>query len=113
MPLADLDSPIGQVEYDRPLVAYAPEFHSQYHVPYMRRPKEFAEAVCDMYVNGISTGNVERSLKSVAGKKTRLSKASVSRVTKKLRRDFDEWKKRDLSKLKVVYLMVVAEMKKM
>jgi len=103
-----LDTPIGQVAYDRPLVAHAPQFHSQYHVPFMRRPKEFAEAVCDMYVNGIATGNVKRALKSVAGSRTRLSKASVSRVTKRLRRDFDEWKKRDLSQLKVVYLFLDA-----
>lgn len=103
-----LDTPIGQVTYDRPLVVHAPEFHSQYHVPFMRRPKEFAEAVCDMYVNGIATGNVKRALKSVAGSRTRLSKASVSRVTKRLRRDFDEWKKRDLSQLKVVYLFLDA-----
>lgn len=103
-----LDTPIGQVMYDRPLIAYAPEFNSQYHVPYMRRPKEFAEAVCDMYVNGIATGNVKRALRSVAGSKTRLSKAAVSRVTKKLRRDFEQWKKRDLSHLKVVYLFLDA-----
>lgn len=103
-----LDTPIGQVSYDRPLVARAPEFHSQYHVPYMRRPKEFAEAVCDMYVNGIATGNVKRALKSVAGSRARLSKASVSRVTKKLRKDFDEWKRRDLSQHKVVYLFLDA-----
>lgn len=104
----NLDTPIGQVVYDRPQVAHAPEFHSQYHVPFMRRPKEFAEAVCDMYVNGIATGNVKRALKSVAGSRTRLSKALVSRVTKRLRRDFDEWKKRDLFQLKVVYLFLDA-----
>jgi hypothetical protein len=28
-----LDTPVGQVSYDRPLVAHAPEFHSQYYVP--------------------------------------------------------------------------------
>lgn len=103
-----IDTPIGQVQYDRPLVAYAPDFHSQYHVPYMRRPKQFAEAVCDMYVNGIATGNVKRALKAVAGERIQLSKAAVSRVTKKLRKDFDEWKKRDLSGLKVVYLFLDA-----
>lgn len=103
-----LDTPIGQVSYDRPLVAYAPGFHSQYHVPYMRRPKQFAEAICDMYVNGVATGNIKRALKSVAGGHTHLSKASVSRVTKKLRRDFDEWKRRDLTGLRVVYLFLDA-----
>ena len=28
-----VDTPIGQVSYDRPLVAYAPDFESKFHTP--------------------------------------------------------------------------------
>jgi transposase-like protein len=103
-----IDTPSGQVTYDRPLLAYAPKFQSQFHVPYMRRPKAFADAVADMHVNGVSTRNVRKALKSVAGKGARLSKSAVSRVTKKIRDEFATWKKRDLSKLPVVYLFLDA-----
>ena len=70
----------------------------------MRRPAEFASQICDMYVNGVSTRKVKESLKSVTGKKIKLSKSTVSRITKKLVDDFKIWKKRDLSDLNVAYL---------
>jgi transposase-like protein len=39
-------------------------------------------AVTDMYVNGVSTRKVKDALKSVAGEKIRMSKSTVSRITK-------------------------------
>jgi transposase-like protein len=102
------DTPIGQFEYDRQMLAYAPDFKSQFHKKYMRRPEEFAAQITDMYVNGISTRKVKDSLRAVAGEKVRLSKSTVSRVTKKIRDEFASWKKRDLSELKVAYLFLDA-----
>ena len=103
-----IDTPIGQVTYDRPLLTGAPDFVSQYHTPYMRRPKEFAQAVGDMHVNGVSSRNVKRALKAVTGTKVRLSKSAVSRVTKRIRLEFGEWKKRKLSDVPAVYLFLDA-----
>ena len=37
-----LDTGSGVIEYDRPKLTGAPKFKSQYHVPHMRRPEEFA-----------------------------------------------------------------------
>jgi putative transposase len=106
--LTTIDTPIGQVSYDRQLLVNAPNFESKYHRPYMRRPEAFANSIADMHVNGVSTRNVKRALKSVTGEKVRLSKSAVSRVTKRLRNEFNEWKKRDLSKLPIVYLFLDA-----
>jgi len=103
-----LDTPMGVVEYDRPKVANAPGFKSQYHVRHMRRPEEFAQAVTDMYVNGTSTRKIKKSLKAVAGERTRLSKSTVSRITKRLRNEFAEWKTRSLEGLEVAYLFLDA-----
>jgi putative transposase len=100
-----LDTPVGRVEYERPLVSYAPDFKSNFHVPYMRRPKQFADSVCDMHVNGVSYRNVKKALKSIAGKKIQLSKSSVSRITKRMNEEFNKWKVRDLSHLKVAYII--------
>jgi putative transposase len=83
-------------------------FKSNYHVSGMRRPEEFASAVTDMYVNGVSTRKVKDSLKAIAGEKCRLSKSTVSRITKRLRDEFAAWKKRDLSDLSVAYLFLDA-----
>lgn len=103
-----LDTPVGQLTYDRPLVAHAPDFESQYHKPHMRRPKQFADSVADMYVHGVSTRRVKKALAAVAGKKIRLSRSTVSRITERLREEYRAWKKRDLSELKIAYLFVDA-----
>ena len=70
----------------------------------MRRPEEFADTVAEMYVTGVSTRKVKKALKAVAGDEIRLSRSTVSRITKRLRDEYDTWCKRDLSELKVVYL---------
>lgn len=99
-----IDTPIGAITYDRPRVNGAGDFRSQFHIPYMRRPEEFAGQICDMYVNGVSTRKVKKALRSAAGDEIKLSKTTVSRITKKLVTEFQEWKKRDLSDLDVAYL---------
>jgi putative transposase len=106
--LTRIDTSMGVVEYDRPKVANAPGFKSRYHVPKMKRPDEFARAVTDMYVNGISTRKVKDSLKAVAGERTRMSKSTVSRITKRLRNEFTEWRTRPLEGLDVAYLFLDA-----
>lgn len=103
-----LDTGNGVVEYDRPKLAGAPDFKSQYHVAHMRRPEEFANAVTDMYVNGVSTRKIKKSLKAVAGETTRLSKSTVSRITKRLRDEFATWKKRSLADVDCAYLFLDA-----
>jgi putative transposase len=103
-----IDTPNGQIVYERQRVARAPDFQSKYHVPHMRRPEEFSNMVAEMYINGVSTRKVKRALKAVSGEKVRMSRSTVSRVTKRLRDEFQQWKQKDLSKLKVAYLFLDA-----
>ena len=103
-----IDTPIGPLVYDRPRLAYAPEFQSRFHVASMRRPEAFADMVADMHVNGVSTRNVKKALQAVAGDKIRMSKSTVSRITKRLRQEFVAFQRRDLSNLPVVYLFLDA-----
>lgn len=103
-----IDTPNGQVEYDRQLLVHAPDYQSKFHTPYMRRPKEFANQIMDMYVHGVSTRKVKKALQAAAGEKIRLQKSTVSRITKKLRDEFETWKKRNLKELKVAYLFLDA-----
>lgn len=103
-----MDTPIGPIEYDRPKVAYAEGFESRFHTPHVRRPEEFSAAVTDMYVNGVSTRKVKDALKAVSGEKIRMSKSTVSRITKKLRGEFVAWQKRSLAELDVAYLFLDA-----
>jgi transposase-like protein len=70
----------------------------------MRRPEEFADAVTEMYVTGVSTRKVKKALKAVAGDDVRLSRSTVSRITKRLRDEYTAWCTRSLSELKVIYI---------
>lgn len=103
-----LDTPLGPITYDRPKVTGTKGFESKYHTPHVRRPEEFAASVTDMYINGISTRKVKDSLKAVAGEKIRMSKSTVSRITKKLRIGFVAWQKRSLAELEISYLFLDA-----
>lgn len=103
-----MDTPAGSITYDRPKVAHAEGFESRFHTPHARRPEEFAASVTDMYVNGVSTRKVKDALKAVAGEKIRLSRSTVSRITKKLRTDFRAWQQRSLKNLDVAYLFLDA-----
>jgi hypothetical protein len=105
---SSIDSPVGRLKYQRPKVAYATGFKSRFHTPHVRRPEEFSAAVTDMYINGVSTRKVKDSLKAVAGEKVRLGRSTVSRITKKLRQEFQGWKKRSLKDLDVAYLYLDA-----
>jgi putative transposase len=104
----NIDTPIGQIRYDRPKVEGAPDFKSRFHVARMTRPEEFAKAITDMFINGISTRKVKDSLRAISGDKVRLSRSSISRVTKRLRDEYSTWKERSLSELKVAYLFLDA-----
>jgi transposase-like protein len=99
-----LDTPLGPISYDRPRVNGAANFESQFHVPYLKRPEEFASQICDMYVNGVSTRKIKKSLQSVTGEKVKLSKSTVSRISKKLIIEFKTWRSQNLSDLNVSYL---------
>jgi putative transposase len=103
-----VDTPTGTLTYERPRLSGAPDFQSQYHTPYFHRPEEFNQAVAEMYVEGVSTRKVKKALQAIAGKNLRMSRSTVSRITKRLRDEFLAWKKRDLSDLKVAYLFVDA-----
>jgi len=63
--------------------------------------------VTEMYVRGLSTRDVENMFIQAIGQRL-LSRSSVSRITRRLQRDFDIWKKRDLSELRILYLFLDA-----
>jgi transposase-like protein len=58
-----------------------------------------------MYVRGLSTQDVSALYGDTFGG-GRMSKSTVSRVTQQLNQDFDRWRRRDLSALRVVYLFL-------
>ncbi len=69
------------------------------------RTPDLEALVRGMYVRGLSTQDVS-ALYGEAFGEARLSKSTVSRITQQLNQDFDTWRRRDLSELRVVYLFL-------
>lgn len=80
-------------------------FHSAILPPHQTRMKELEEVIPLLYMNGLSTRRVKRSLKRILGKKG-LSHTTVNAITHKVVEEFRLWKMRDLSGLKVLYLIL-------
>jgi putative transposase len=60
--------------------------------------------VISCWVRGLSDRDVEAMLVEVFGEQATVSRTTVSRICQRLRAEFDTWKRRDLSKVKLDYL---------
>lgn len=82
-------------------------FHSRLVPLFREGPDALGRLVRAMYVRGLSTRDVEGMFLEALGQQV-LSRSGVSRVASQLQADFDAWRKRDLSGLRVVYLFLDA-----
>jgi transposase-like protein len=96
----------GQIEVEMPKVRDAGgPFHSRILPPRMTRMEEVEEVIPLLYMNGLSTRKVRRSVARLFGRRG-LSHQNVLRITGKIVEGFREWKRRDLSGLRVAYLIL-------
>ncbi len=96
----------GDIEIGMPQVrgAWTP-FHSMLLPPRLTQMEEVKEIIPLLYMNGLSTRKVKKAVGKLLSNKG-LSHQNVSRISGKIVEEFRVWKKRDLSGLKVVYLIV-------
>jgi transposase-like protein len=81
------------------------KFDSALIPPYLKRSKAMEEFIPWLYLKGISTGDMQPALESLLGKGTKgLSANTVSRLKQSWEDDYDQWRKRDLSKRRFVYI---------
>lgn len=89
----DLDTSMGRIEE-----LTVPRTRNGYRTVlferYQRRQAELDEAICDMFVKGISQAQVGNVIEALSG--IHPSASTVSRVFHSLEADFDSWKKREL-----------------
>ena len=96
----------GDIKINMPKVRDAGgAFHSVILPPRVTRMDEVQEVIPLLYMNGLSSRKVKKSVAKLLGKRG-LSHQNVIRITKKIVEEFNMWKKRDLSELKVVYLIL-------
>jgi len=99
----DLVTTMGEIDA-LPVPRTRNGFRTQLFERYQRRQAELDEAICDMFVQGVSTGKVGDVIEALTGNHP--SPSTVSRVFHTLEGEFESWKKRDL---KSRYLYVFAD----
>lgn len=72
---------------------------------WQRRSENLEKLIPALYVKGLSQRDIERALKDNLGV-DRVSRSVVSKLSKKIYSDFDQWRKRDLSGYKILYLFL-------
>jgi len=80
-------------------------FHSQILPPRVTQMDEIQEIIPLLYMNGLSTRKVKKAVGKLIGRKG-LSHQNVMRISGRIVEEFNIWKKRDLSTLQVVYLIL-------
>lgn len=81
------------------------KFNSQLVPPYLKRTKNLEEFIPWLYLKGISTGDMQPALEALLGEGAGgLSANTVSRLKQGWEQDHEQWRKRDLSKRRFVYI---------
>jgi transposase-like protein len=89
----DLVTTLGLIE-DLPVPRTRNGFRTELFERYQRRQAELDEAICEMFVRGVSTAQVGQVVEALTG--THPSPATVSRIFHSLEEDFENWKQRKL-----------------
>jgi transposase-like protein len=89
----DLGTSFGEIEKLR-VPRTRKGFRSELFERYKRRQAELDTAICDMFVQGVSTEKVGQVVSGLSG--IQPSPSTVSRVFHTLEGEFEEWKKRSL-----------------
>jgi transposase-like protein len=89
----DLGTTVGEIE-DLPVPRTRDGFRTELFERYQRRQAELDEAICEMFVKGVSTAQVGDVLETLTG--THPSPSTISRVFHSLEDEFESWKKRSL-----------------
>ena len=82
-------------------------YHSHLAQAFREGSNVLGQMVTQIYIRGLSTRDVAGMFAEAMGQQV-LSRSSVNRLTTQLQKDFDAWRKRDLSQLKVLYLFLDA-----
>lgn len=69
----------------------------------MTRTNALETLVISCWVQGLSDRDIEAILAETFGNDATISRTSASRICQRRRAEFDTWKRRDLSKVKIDY----------
>jgi putative transposase len=95
----------GTMELKRPRVRGLEErFVSRILPLFVRRTREVADLLPELYLHGLAEGDFELALRGLLGEKAPLSGSTVARLKEKWQAEFTLWKTRSLKGLQVIYV---------
>jgi transposase-like protein len=96
---------VGTVEVRRPRVRGVDEkFESKVLPLFKRQSKEVQALLQELYLHGLSLRDFDLAMRGLLGDGAPLSPATMLRLKSKWAVEYDEWKRRDLSDLELVYM---------
>jgi putative transposase len=100
-----LKTSLGPVELQRPKLRHAhAALCDQLFGQGVTRTNALETLVISCWVRGLSDRDVEAMLTEVFGEQAAVSRTTVSRICQRLRTEFDAWKRRDLTGVRIDYL---------
>ena len=95
----------GTITVSRPRVSELEERFASRLLPlFKRRAEEVGALLPELYLHGLSLGDFELALRGLLGDGAPLSASSIARLKTEWQHQYNEWKRRDLSDLELVYL---------
>ena len=102
-----LKTAAGPVQLQRPKLRHAhAALCDQLFGAGVSRTNALETLVISCWVRGLSDRDVEAMLVEVFGEQATISRTTVSRICQRLRAEFDAWRRRDLSTVRLDYLYV-------
>ncbi|MDA8324795.1 MAG: transposase [Nitrospiraceae bacterium] len=94
----------GTIKIKRPRVRGTEERFVSKILPFFkRRTREVGDMLPELYLHGLAKGDFDLALRGLLGEGAPLSVSSIDRLKAKWQQEFEEWSRRDLSGLEVVY----------
>ena len=100
----------GTIKIKTPRVSDVPmdqaQFESQIVKPYQRRSKSLAMVFPKLFIEGLATRDFEPALRCLMGAEAALSPSTISRLNAGFKAEYEDWTRRSLSSVPVVYVWV-------
>ena len=97
----------GTIRVRRPRVRDTEErFESRLLPLFMRRTREVADLIPELYLHGLSEGDFDLALRGLLGDEAPISASTVARLKERWNAELAAWRSRPLDDLEVVYMWV-------
>jgi transposase-like protein len=97
----------GTITVRRPRVRGLEErFESRILPLFVRRSKEVNQLIPQLYLHGLAEGDFDLALRGLLGEEAPISASTVARLKEQWQAEWEQWRRRSLEGLEVVYLWV-------